>query len=172
MAIIVRAMQPCDEPQAEALWKGLSPYRPGDEAEVEAMYDRATRAREAGSKRWKKIEDPAPHDIAQNASASWVAAVPSADGEDRIVGTVQVTGPTALSQMPSDLPLSREWRLRDHVAELSRLRVADDTAAPGDRDPPDPDGYRLVSSPGIPYAGSQHDHAAEARHRSVQETRV
>ena len=119
-------MQPCDEPQAEALWKGLSPYRPGDEAEVEAMYDRATRAREAGSMRWKKLEDPAPHDVAQSASASWVAAVPLASGEDRTVGTVQVTGPTALSQMPSDLSLSREWRLRDHVAELSRLRVVDD----------------------------------------------
>ena len=124
-------MQPCDEPQVEALLKGLSPYRPGDEAEVEAMYDRATRAREAASKRWKKVEDSTPHGVAQNASASWVAAVPSADGEDRIVGTVQVTGPTALSQIPSDLPLSREWRLRDHVAELSRLRVADDMRRQG-----------------------------------------
>ena len=131
MAITFRAMQPCDEPQVEALLKGLSPYRPGDEAEVEAMYDRAARAREAGSKRWKEVEDSAPQDIAQSASASWVAAVPSADGKDRIVGTVQVTGPTALSQMPSDLPLSREWRLRDHVAELSRLRVADDMRRQG-----------------------------------------
>ena len=95
------------------------------------MYDRAARAREAGSKRWKEVEDSAPQDIAQSASASWVAAVPSADGKDRIVGTVQVTGPTALSQMPSDLPLSREWRLRDHVAELSRLRVADDMRRQG-----------------------------------------
>ena len=30
-------MQPCDEPQAATLWKGLSPYRPGNKAEVEAM---------------------------------------------------------------------------------------------------------------------------------------
>ena len=72
------------------------------------MYDRATRAREAGSKRWKKLEDAEPDDIAQSASASWVAAVPLPNGEDRIVGTVRATGPTALSQMPSDLPLSRE----------------------------------------------------------------
>ena len=117
-------MQPFDEPQAEALWKGLNPYRPGDEAEVEAMHERATRARDAGSKKWKKLESL--DDIFQSASASWVAAVPVANAEDRIVGTVQVTGPTALPQMPSDLPLCREWRLRDHVAELSRLRVADD----------------------------------------------
>ena len=33
--------------------------------------------------------------------------------------------------MPSDLPLSREWSLRDHVAELSRLRVADDMRRQG-----------------------------------------
>ena len=131
MAIIVRAMRPSDETQAEALWKGLSPYRPGDEAEVEAMCERANRARDVGSKRWKKVEDSAPHDIAPNASASFVATVPSADGEDRIVGTVQVTGPIALPQMPSDLPLSREWHLRDHVAELSRLRVADDMRRQG-----------------------------------------
>ena len=98
--------------------------------------------------------------------------MPWADGKDRIVGTVQVTGPTALSQMPSDLPLSREWRLRDHVAELSRLRVADDMRRQGIGTRPDPDGYRLVPSPGIPYAGSKHDHAAEARYRSVQETGV
>ena len=126
VAIIVRAMQPSDEPQAEALWEGVSPYRPSDEAEIEAMYERATRAREAGSRRWKKPETQAPHDVAPNASASWIAAVPLANGEDRVVGTVQVTGPTAFSQMPSDLPLCREWRLQDHVAELSRLRVADD----------------------------------------------
>ena len=122
----IRAMHPSDEPQAEAIWKGMSPYRPGDEAEVEAMYERANRARDAGNGRWKALGASAPDDPIQDASASWVAAVPSESGEERIVGTAQVIGPTTLAEMPPDLPLGREWRLRDDVAELKRLRVADD----------------------------------------------
>ena len=62
----------------------------------------------------------------QDVSASWVAAVPSESGEERIAGTAQVIGPTTLAEMPPDLPLGREWRLRHDVAELKRLRVADD----------------------------------------------
>ena len=122
----IRRMRPGDEPQAEALWKGMSPYRPGDESAVEAMYARADRARATGDKRWKGLDAPATDEVVQDLSASWVAAVPSDRGEDRVVGTVQVVGPTALSQMPLDLPLSRAWRLREHVAELRRLRVAQD----------------------------------------------
>ena len=52
--------------------------------------------------------------------------MPSESGEERIVGTAQVIGPTTLAEMPPDLPLGRKWRLRDDVAELKRLRVADD----------------------------------------------
>ena len=104
----------------------MSPYRPGDEAEVEAMYERANRARDTGDRGWKALGISAPDDVIQDASASWVAAVPSESGEERIVGTVQVIGPTPLSEMPPDLHLCREWRLRNDVAELKRLRVADD----------------------------------------------
>ena len=118
-------MRPSDEPQSEALWKGVSPYRPGDEAEVEAMYDRANHARDAGDRRWKALGASAPDAVVQSPLASWVATVPSGSGE-RIVGTVQVIGPTPLSEMPPDLPLHSEWRLKDDVAELKRLRVADD----------------------------------------------
>ena len=124
-------MRPSDEPQAEALWKGMSPYRPGDEAEVEAMYDRANHARDAGDRRWKALGASAPDDPIPDSSASWVAAVPSGGGEERIVGTVQVIGPTTLAEMPPDLPLNGEWRLRDDVAELKRLRVADDIRRQG-----------------------------------------
>ena len=114
----VRAMRPSDGPQAEALWKGRSPYRPGDEAEVEAMCERANRARDAGDRRWKTLGASAPDDVIQDVSASWVATVPSESGKERIVGTVQVIGPTTLAEMPPDLQLSREWRLRNDVAEL------------------------------------------------------
>ena len=122
----IRAMRPSDEPQAEALWKAMSPYRPGDEADVEAMYERAKHARDAGDQRWKALGASVPDEVIQDASASWVAAVPSESGKERIVGTVQVIGPTTLAEMPSDLPLGREWLLRHDVAELKRLRVADD----------------------------------------------
>ena len=52
--------------------------------------------------------------------------MPSESGEERIAGTIQVIGPTTLAEMPRDLRLGREWRLKDDVAELKRLRVADD----------------------------------------------
>ena len=119
-------MRLSDESQSEALWKGMSPYRPGDEAEVEAMYERANRAREAGDRRWKALGASAPDEVVQDASASWVAAVPSGRGEERVVGTALVIGPTTLSEMPPGLPLGCEWRLRGDVAELKRVRVADD----------------------------------------------
>ena len=119
-------MRPDDQPQAEALWKGLSPYPPGDEAEVEAMYERALRARDAGDSRWKSLKAMESDDLAPVCSENCVTAVPSGRGEDRIVGTVQVVSPTALSEMPTDHPLSRELRLRDDVAELRLMRVAED----------------------------------------------
>ena len=80
----IRPMRPSDEPQAEALWKGMSPYRPGDEAEVEAMYETVRTSRDAGDKRWKALGTSAPDDPIQDASASWVAAVPSESGEERV----------------------------------------------------------------------------------------
>ena len=122
----IRAMRASDEPRAEVLWRGMSPYRPGDEAEVEAMNERANRARDAGDKRWKALGASAPDKVIEDASASWVAAVPSESAEERIVGTVQVIGPATLAEMPPDLPLGREWRVRTDVAELKRLRVTDD----------------------------------------------
>ena len=109
----------------------MNPYRPGDEAEVEAMYERANRAKDTGDRRWKALGASAPHDVIHDASASWVAAVPAKCGEERIVGTVQVICPTTLADMPPDLPLNSEWRLRDDVAELKRLRVADDMRRQG-----------------------------------------
>ena len=124
--ITVRAMRPGERPRAEALWESVGPYRPEDAPEVEAMRERARRAMAAGDRRWKRSEDPVPGDSPPTRSAHWVAVVPSGRGGDRIVGTCQVVGPTHLSQMPAEVHLRREWRLRDGVAELSHLRVTDD----------------------------------------------
>ena len=168
----IRAMRPGDEVQAEDLWTGMSPYRPGDEAEVEAMYERAKRARDAGDKRWKAMGTSAPDEVVQGASASWVAVVPAEGGEERVVGTVQVIGPTPLAEMPPGLPLNGEWRLRDDVAELKRLRVADDVRRQGVGHTADTGGYRVVPRARVPYPRSQHDDAAEAGDCAVQEAGV
>ena len=126
MAVTIRKMRLADRPQAEALWKGLSPYRPGDEPEVEAMYERTLRARDAGDSRWKSLEAMESDDLPPSYLENWVAVVPSESGEDRVVGTLQIVSPTALSEMPTDHPLSRDLRLRDDVAELRLLRVSED----------------------------------------------
>ena len=90
------------------------------------MYERALRARDAGDSRRKSLEAMECDDFPPSRQGNWVAVVPSGSGEDRVVGTVQVVSPTALSKMPTDHPLSRELRLRDDVAELSLMRVAED----------------------------------------------
>ena len=126
MAVMIREMQPADEPRSEAFWKGLCPYRSVDEVEVEAMYERALRTRDAGDSGWKSLDAMETGDLPPSCLENWVAVVPSGRGEDRIVGTVQVVSPTALTEMPTDHPLSRELRLRDDVAELRLLRVSED----------------------------------------------
>lgn len=119
-------MQPCDKSQAEALWKGVGPYRPGDEADVDAMHQRALRAKDAGDSRWKSFDGLESDDLAPSGSVNWVAVVPSGNGENRVIGTVQVVSPTALSKMPVGHHLNRELRMRDDVAELRLMRVAED----------------------------------------------
>ena len=109
----------------------MNPYRTVDEAEVEAMYERAHRARDAGDTNWKSIEavetDALASDaLARSRSASWVAVAPPGPGESRIVGTVQVVSPTALPEMPTGSPLCQDLRLRCDVAELRSMRVAED----------------------------------------------
>ena len=119
-------MQPGDKHQAEALWKGVGPYRLGDEAEVEAMHQRALRARDAGDNRWKSFEGLESDDLGLERPVNWMAVVSSGSREERIIGTVQVVSPTALSKMPAGHHLNRELRMRDDVAELRLMRVAED----------------------------------------------
>ena len=90
------------------------------------MYERALRARDAGDNRWKGLEAMESDDLPPGRMENWVAVVPSGSGEDRVVGTVQVVSPTALSELPADHPMSRELRLRDDVAELRLMRVAEE----------------------------------------------
>ena len=167
MAITVRETRPADRPQAESLWKGISPYRPGDEAEVGAMHKRALRARDVGDCGWKSLEAMESDDLPPSCLENWVAAVPSGRGEDRVVGTVQVVSPTALSEMPNRS--SSEPR----AASVERRRRATSSAGgrrhvgAGHRHPAGGGCHRLVSRPRNPRAGPHHHHLTETRHRPV-----
>ena len=121
----VRPCRPADLAQAEALWSSIGPYSPGDESEVEKMYERARRARDAGDPRWmdrSALATPAEAAV-EPSSASWVAVVPSETGTDRVVGIVDVAGIAAAPEMPPATPLAQEWHRRRDVAQLTRLRV-------------------------------------------------
>ena len=122
--IRIRPRRSADLAQAEALWSGVVPYRPGDEAEVERMYERAHRARDAGDPRWMRGAASALKGYAVELSlAGWVAVAPSNTGADRIVGVVDVVGIGAIPDMPPAVPLAQEWRGRRDVAQLTRLSV-------------------------------------------------
>ena len=85
MRVVIRKMRPADRPQAEAVWKGLSPYRPGDESEIEAMYERAL-AGDAEDSRRKSLEAMELDDLPSSCLEIWVAVVPSGRVGDRVVG--------------------------------------------------------------------------------------
>ena len=114
-----------DVTQAEGLWSRVGPYRPGDEAAVEEMYERARRPKEEGDQRW--IGRAAPATWAKNAvevpSAGWVAVVPLETSADRVVGIVDVVGIGDVPELPPAMPLAQEWRRRGDVAQLTRLSV-------------------------------------------------
>ena len=111
MSVMIRKMRPADRPQAEALWKGLCPYRPGDEVEVEAMYERALRTRDAGDSRWKSLEAMESDVLPPSCPENWVAVVSSGSGEDRVVARYRSSAPQPCPRCPIDHPLSRELRL-------------------------------------------------------------
>ena len=125
MAVQIRSRRTDEIAQADALWARVGPYRPGDEAVVEAMYQRARRARKAGDRPWMggAAADAPPNHSAEIYSAGWVAVVPLETGADRVVGIADIVGSGAVPEMPPDMPLAQEWRRRDDVAQLTRLSV-------------------------------------------------
>ena len=65
-----------------------------------------------------------PESAADADSSAWVAVRPLDTGADRVVGFAEVSHTGAVSQMPPTMPMAREWRRREDVAELRRLSVA------------------------------------------------
>lgn len=125
----VRLLRPGDEGEVNALWK-LPVYRPEDQAEVDAMFERARRAQEAGD-RWVPIPPRAPDDGPLAFVAFWVAQTRADNGLSAIIGTVAVNPVSQERTLPPDVPQAREWQRRNDVAVLDRLRVLDDAQRRG-----------------------------------------
>ena len=107
--------------QVEALWMNVGAYRPGDEAAVEEMYERARRARSAGDSWWMDQERPGT--TTDNPTTGWVAVVSSETGADRVVAIVDVVDGAPVVEMPLEMPLAQEWGRRTDIATLTRLSV-------------------------------------------------
>ena len=90
----IRFYHPDDYTQAKALEARVQPYRPGDEAAVEAMFERARRAKEFGG-RWtpQRSSEPDPESVGYAAEAYlayWVAVLLPDASVERVVGLVGV----------------------------------------------------------------------------------
>ena len=90
----IRFYHPDDYTQAKALEARVQPYRPGDEAAVKAMFERARRAKEFGG-RWtpQRSSEPDPESVEYAAEAYlayWVAVLLPDAGVERVVGLVGV----------------------------------------------------------------------------------
>ncbi|MCY4653169.1 MAG: hypothetical protein OXC95_08400 [Dehalococcoidia bacterium] len=72
MRFVIRQMRPADQSQAEAVWKGLSPYR----------------TRDAEASRRKSLEAMELDDLPPTCEENSVAVVPSGRAGDRVVGKV------------------------------------------------------------------------------------
>jgi GNAT superfamily N-acetyltransferase len=124
-AIQIRSYHPGDLAQAKALDARVKPYRPEDQPEVEAMFERARQAKASGD-RWLPPSPPYPalEQIEEVYLAFWVAVLLPDTGASQVVGTVGVYRAGTDPEMWPDMPQAGEWRRRTNVAELRRLRVA------------------------------------------------
>ena len=126
--ITVRAYRSDDLAQAQALDARMQPYRPEDEPEVEAMFERARGAKERGDWWMPLPPGPSPESSIELAVETyikmWVAWQQPDDGAGQVVGIVGVSDDGEDLDMPDGMPLAREWRRREDVAQLTHLRVA------------------------------------------------
>jgi len=119
----IRPYEPADQHAIEALEHRVEVYRPEDATEVQAMRDRAARARESGAG-WSPPQ-PEPDDIRD--IGRWYAAFWVAVSEGAVTGMVGVR----TRFMPGSAPPRDDWHRRDGIAELRRLRVAPEAQRTG-----------------------------------------
>ena len=123
MEFIIRSLQEDDLQKIDALEERVQPYTAQDEAAVQAMYARATRAKQAQDPRWMDFPDLPPRTLAEEFDAFWVAEGEGENGPT-LVGMVGVQAFRAGEVMPASHPLAHDWLERGSVVELRRLRVA------------------------------------------------
>ena len=125
--VFVRLIQPFDAAQIQQLEARVQPYRPEDQAAVEAMFERA-KAVEGDSDRWAPIPQPGPssEEAADDGYlAFWVAAVPAEDGQEHIAGMVGI-GPMSFHILPKSGAFVETMRGNESILELQHLRVDPD----------------------------------------------
>lgn len=118
-----------DVPLVAALEARVQPYRPEDEAEVEAMYGRALQAEQSHDVRWQPIPVSSPPPVPSETDpfpdmdTFWVAT--SGEASDAfLMGSVGIQTFRAGDVIGFGHPLVAEWKQRGRVVELRRLRVA------------------------------------------------
>lgn len=130
MEFPIRSIQEDDLQKIDALEERVQPYTAQDEAAVQAMYARASRARQAEDPRWMDFADLPPRTLMEEFDAFWVA---EGEGENGpfLAGMVGVQSFRAAEVMPESHPLAQAWLERGGVAELRRLRVAPEAREAG-----------------------------------------
>ncbi|HEY7270438.1 MAG TPA: GNAT family N-acetyltransferase, partial [Dehalococcoidia bacterium] len=126
-AFHIRPYEPADREQVLALDARVGPYRPEDQPEVEAMWERAARAPRPAN-RWPPMQAgyELPESIAETYAAFWVAIVPDVAVRDAVKGMI---GVQRFRDMPEvgDLEAAPAWLRRGDVMELKHLRVAEES---------------------------------------------
>lgn len=125
--VVVRLIQPSDAAQTQRLEARVQPYRPEDQAAVEAMFERA-KAAEGDSDRWAPIPQPGPSSKAvldAGYLAFWIAAVPAEDGQEHIAGMVGI-GLMSFHILPKSGAFVEALRGKERILELQHLRVDPD----------------------------------------------
>jgi GNAT superfamily N-acetyltransferase len=116
-----------DYEQAYALEARIGPYRPEDQPEVEAMFERARRAEASGDPRWGPFPPPSDahesREILPDALTGWVA-IASNDRKDQIVGMAALRPFREEHGMTTGLSIASEWGRSGKVVSLKKVRVA------------------------------------------------
>ena len=120
--VVIRPYCEEDLPALEALGTRVQPYRPEDEAGVEAMFARALQAEQAKDRRWMASPTLPLRPILEEFDAFWVAEY-QGKTEKTMVG--MVGGQTFLADeiLSDSHSLKAEWQTYGRVAELRRLQV-------------------------------------------------
>jgi GNAT superfamily N-acetyltransferase len=130
-AIEIRPYSAEDLPRVQTLETQVTPYRPEDHTEVQAMFARAQQAEQMHDERWVSEHDAGLDDTPDTYPAFWVAEQVEAGTPPALVGTVGVRPFCAGLEMPRTLHLAQEWQDRGDIVELRRLRVAPEVRRQG-----------------------------------------